>query len=209
MADFGCALRWRAQGVGFLTRKAQVLHKLHIKYYSCSISHMVDIYQYGSAKPERGSCEFKRRERERGKKANSLISLFKGAPPPSCRQQIIIFTFQFHPLVRLKTCNCASSVCVKSGCRSLRGGLRRKAAPHVEERLGIFPPQSVKSGWRCAVPRASLGLFGKRIVYLWSFYCLLFVALYSFGVGKKRSANFLQVFTQKFFSRLNLKSICF
>lgn len=129
-ADFGrSARKWGTESV-------LRLDSLYIKYYSCAVSHMVVFIN--TRKPWEG------------KRTRSPYQFIQRCPRAGSRQIIILrgSTQSVIPpvlssVVRLKTCNCALSVCVKSGCRSPRGGLGLKSLPHVEKCLGIFPSQTV------------------------------------------------------------------
>lgn len=85
-----------------------------------------------------------------GKRTRSPYQFIQRCPRAGSRQIIIlrgstqsVIPPDLSSVVRLKTCNCALSVCVKSGCRSPRGGLGLKSLPHVEKCSGIFPSQTV------------------------------------------------------------------
>lgn len=129
-ADFGrSARKWWTESV-------LRLDSLYIKYYSCSVSHM--------------AVFINTRSLWEGKRTRSPYQFIQRCPRAGSRQIIILrgSTQSVIPpvlssVVRLKTCNCALSVCVKSGCRSPRGGLGLKSLPHVVKCLGIFPSQTV------------------------------------------------------------------
>lgn len=105
--------------------------RLYIKYYFFSISHMMRFINISLQSPTAASVSLEGRK----KKGNTVSQATNYYFRSSTKSVIPVLS----SVVRLKTCNCASSVCVKSGCRSLRGGLRLKSLPHVEKCLGIFP----------------------------------------------------------------------
>lgn len=116
---------------------SEISGRAQIKYYYFCSSHMVIASMRLSLRPKCNFCKIRKR-------TNSHQFIQRSSKCSSGNKLLFSQRYKINHCTLIhcctsENCNCASSVRVKSGCRSLRGGLRLKSLPHVEKRFGIFP----------------------------------------------------------------------